>query len=233
MWNAARAAVLACLLWSTGAATAHATPIMTSELKTQLLGWLGNPNVQLDQLFVKKDGDTAANFHAAVDGKGATFSLLRARDSAGNMWLIGGYNPQSWNAVDGDHVTIPEAERTAFIFNATAGFVYRQVPTPPDQGIPDYGSHQTYNCAQCGPAFGSGADLLVTEDLTTGGSSLLTSYYSFEPGAEPFGSSLAGTGQFTYAAMEVYAVRPVPEPQTLALMVVGLSVLAYACRKTD
>lgn len=233
MLNAARAAVLACLLWGMGAAPAQATPIMTAELKAQLLGWLGSPNVELDPLFVRKDGDTAANFHAAVDGKGATFSLLRARDSAGNMWLIGGYNPQSWNAVDGDHITIPESERTAFIFNATAGHVYRQVPTPPDQGIPDYGSHQTYNCAQCGPAFGSGADLLVTDDLTTGGSSLLTSYYSFEPGAEPFGSSLAGTGQFTYTAMEVYAVRTVPEPETLALMMAGLGVLVYACRKTD
>ncbi|CAN7494288.1 PEP_CTERM-anchored TLD domain-containing protein [Pseudoduganella sp. LjRoot289] len=233
MLNAARAAALAGLLWCLGAAPAQATPILTAELKTQLLGWLGRVDVRLDSLFVKKDGDTAANFHAAVDGKGATVSLLRARDSDGNVWLIGGYNPQSWNVVDGDHVTVPEEERTAFIFNATAGHVYRQVPTPPDQGIPDYGAHQTYNCLQCGPAFGSGADLLVTNDLTTGGSSLLTSYYSFEPGAEPFGSSLAGTGQFTYTAMEVYAVRPVPEPDTLALVVAGLSVLAYACRKPD
>ena len=225
--------MLAGLLWCIGAVPAHATPIMTTELKTQLLGWLGRSDVQLDQLFVKKDGDSAANFHAAVDGKGATFSLLRARDSAGNTFLIGGYNPQSWNTLDGDHVTLPEDERTAFIFNATAGHMYRQVPTPPDQGVPDYGSHQTYNCPQCGPSFGSGADLLVNNDLTTGGSSLLTSYYSLEPGSEPFGSSLAGTGQFTYTAMEVYGVRVVPEPGTLALMMAGLGALVYACRKTD
>lgn len=231
MLNAVRTAAMAGLLWCLGAGPALATPIMTSELKTQLLGWLGKPNSQLDQLFVRKDGDTAKDFHAAADGKGATFTLLMARDSAGNSWLIGGYNPQSWSSTDGDHVTLPESERTAFIFNATAGHMYRQVPTPPDQGVPDYGSHQTYNCEQCGPSFGSGADLLVTDDLTTGGSSYLTSYYSFEPGAEPFGGSLAGTGQFTYTAMEVYAVRPVPEPGTLALLVAGLGVMAYACRK--
>lgn len=231
MLKAARAAVLAGLLCCMGAMPAQATPILTVELKAQLLGWLGRSNVQLDQLFVKKDGDTAANFHAAADGKGATFSLLRARDSAGKEWLIGGYNPQSWNTVDGDHITIPEEERTAFIFNATAGHVYRQGPTPPDQGVPDFGSHQTYNCAQCGPSFGSGADLLVNDDLTTGGSSMLTSYYSFEPGAEPFGGTIAGTGQFVYTAMEVYAVRQVPEPGTLALVMAGLGVLAYSCRK--
>lgn len=233
MLNAVKAATVAGLLWSLGAATAYATPIMTSELKTQLLGWLGRPNTELDPLFVRKDGDSAAQFHAAVDGKGATFSLLRARDSAGGVWIIGGYNPQSWTSVEGENITIPEAERTAFIFNATAGHMYRQVPAPPDQGVPDYGSHQTYNCAQCGPAFGSGADLLVNEDLTNGGSSYLTSYYSFEPGAEPFGGSLAGTGQFTYTAMEVYAVRAVPEPGTLALLMAGLGVMAYACRKAN
>lgn len=230
MLNAVRTAAMAGLLWCLGAVPAHATPIMTSEVTTQLLGWLGQPNSQLDQLFVRRDGDTAAQFHTAVDGKGATFTLLMARDSGGGSWLIGGYNPQSWSSAEGEHITLPESERTAFIFNVSAGHIYRQVPTPPDQGVPDYGSHQTYNCPQCGPAFGSGADLLVTSDLTTG-SSYLTSYYSFEPGAEPFGGSLAGTGQFTYTAMEVYSVHAIPEPGTLALLMAGLGVMAYACRK--
>lgn len=233
MVNAAKAAAVACLLWGQLAVPACATPIMTTELKTQLLAWLGNPNAALDPLYIRQDGDRAAQFHAAVDGKGATFSLLRARDSAGSTWLIGGYNPQTWRSVEGENITLPESERTAFIFNATTGHRYRQVPAPPDQGVPDYGAHQTYNCAQCGPAFGSGADLLVMDDLTTGGSSYLTSYYSFEAGAQPFGGSLAGTGQFTYTAMEVYAVRAVPEPGTLALLVAGLGVMAYACRKAN
>jgi hypothetical protein len=232
MLKAARAAVLVTLVGCTSVAQAEAV-LLTPALQSQMLQWLGQGTAQLSNVFTKKTGDTAAAFHAAVDGKGATFSLMQVRDAAGNVSVIGGYNPQSWESSGAVHTTVPLAERTAFIFNATTGFMYRQMPKSPDDGVPDYGAHQTDNCAVCGPSFGAGADLLVGQDLTTGGNSYLTSYYSFDPGAQPFGGSIVGSAQFTYMAMEVYSISAVPELSTMAMLLAGMGVLAYARRKAS
>ena len=60
-------ASLALLL--SGAGRAKAT-LITAADQSQLESWLGEGPLTLTNIYTKKAGDTAANFHAAVDGQG-------------------------------------------------------------------------------------------------------------------------------------------------------------------
>lgn len=198
--------------------------------QSQLSSWLGQGPLSLNLLFEKTAGKTAADFHAAADKKGRTFTVMQAFDASGGEWLIGGYNPQSWSSSGGFNVTPNDADRTAFLFNLTKGIRFSQLPVLAGD---DYGQYQTMNSAQYGPSFGMGADLAVPFDLTNGGVSALLSYNDGIHEQNPFTSLLDGspyTNQpnVRYGAIEVYAVNLVPEPASGWLVAGGLGVLAAA-----
>ena len=219
------------------ATTAVATPaamaqsLLNNAQQAQLAGWLGEGPLDLTAIYTKAAGDTSRDFHLASDGKGRTFSVMEASNGSGQTWLVGGYNPQSWNSSSGFNVTQDDRTRTAFLFNLTTGVMLPQLKQYFSGDT--IGSRQTFNDIGYGPTFGSGHDLYVPSDLTHGGYSLLYTYnYLNQP---PGNISLVDGSVFTapnitYGAMQVFSISAVPEPASWGMLLLGLASLAGARR---
>lgn len=204
-----------------------ATPLLSPTDIAQLSKWLGGP-VTLVRLFEKRDGQTAADFHAAVDGKGRTLTVMEATNELGQTYKVGGYNPQSWDSRGAFHITTEDASRTGFLFNLTSRQVHRQ--TPRTYALDTVGSFQTWNDAKTGPVFGAGHDLYVGWDLTHGGYSSMYSY--IDPERSDFDSSLLDGRDYkvpniTYGEMEVWRVFAVPEVEMWMMLVSGLCLIGF------
>jgi hypothetical protein len=212
--------------------TAHgATPLLTEADIAQLSTWLGNGPIRLERLYKKRDGQTAADFHAAVDGKGRTFTVMEATNELGQLFKVGGYNPQSWDSSGKFHITTEDEKRTGFLFNLTSRQIHRQ--TPRTYALDTVGSFQTWNDARTGPVFGAGHDLYVPWDLTHGGYSIMYSY--IDPVRSNFDSSLLDGRDYvspnvTYGDMEVWRIFAVPEAGTWMMLLSGLCVLGLMRR---
>lgn len=207
--------------------------LLTPADQAQLAAWLGEGPLALTTVFSKTPGATAADFHAAADGKGRTFSVMEARNDAGQSWLVGGYNPQSWSSKGGFNLTPDESARTAFVFNLSASTKYGQLPDQSEGE--DFGAFQTLNDAAYGPVFGAGFDLGVPHNLSSGGTSSILSYVS-PTGKNPYTSILDGSPYLlspnvTYGAIEVYTIAAVPEPATWGMLAVGVAMIAWMRRR--
>jgi len=137
--------------------------LITNADLAKLEGWLGEGPLDITNIFdhTYRDGKDSSNFHAAADGKGRTFVVLRAITPTGSV-IIGGYNPRSWNASLSSYVLTPDAaDRTAFVFNLTNDLVQRQ-------NADATGEYQTYNQSNYGPTFGGGHDIVVYTNLESG-----------------------------------------------------------------
>lgn len=220
-----------------GGLLALALPAQASLLsmadQSQLASWLGEGPLALNLLFAKAPGRTAADFHAAADNKGRTFTVMQAFDETGRAWLVGGYNPQSWSSKGGFNMTPNEADRTAFLFNLTNRSLFQQLPK---LAVNDYGAMQTVNEPNLGPTFGAGFDLSVPFDLTNGGISSLLSYNNGPHRQNPFTSLLNNTAyrgvpNVRFGEIEVYTINQVPEPDQVVLLGTGLAMLALVRRR--
>jgi hypothetical protein len=211
------------------AATVISASLLTGAGQAQLEAWLGQP-VKLTQVYVMQPGDTAADFHAAADGKGATIALMRV-GQGDQSWLVGGYNPQSWESNNTWHETVTDAQRTAFIFNLDAGRQYRQVPAT--YILPSLGQKQTYNGIDNGPSFGEGRDLWVDGSFQFAYSWLMTYGDPNLQGMSMIDGSYPGPlpHLIPLQGMEVYAVSPVPEPDAWAMLLAGLGLTGLLARR--
>jgi len=204
-------------------------PPLDPVLEGQLERWLGAGDQIFENVYTRQGAlDTSLDFHAAADNRGPTFTLLRVSDPAGKAWLVGGYNPQSWDQDDGWHFTPRDFQRTAFIFNYTTPAVYRQVPSGFE--LPSQGSFQTFNAPDQGPTFGAGPDLFVNDTLDTALSWRLSYGDPAGEGRSIIDGSVGGQF-FAIDALEVYAVSPIPEPAGGAMLAGGLGLLALAARR--
>jgi hypothetical protein len=204
-------------------------PPLDPVLEGQLERWLGAGDLIFDNVYTRQGAaDDSLDFHAAADGRGPTFTLLRVSDGPGRAWLVGGYNPQSWDSDDGWHFTPRDFQRTAFVFNYTAPAVYRQVPSSFE--LPSQGSFQTFNAADQGPTFGAGPDLFVDDTLRTALSWRLSYGDPAGEGRSIIDGSVGGRF-FAVDALEIYAVSPIPEPAGAAMLAGGLALTALAARR--
>jgi len=203
-------------------------PPLDPVLEGQLERWLGAGDQRFANLYTRQPGDDSLDFHAAADGRGDTFTLLRVSDPADNSWLVGGYNPQSWEYDGGWNVTQRDFQRTAFLFNYTVPGVYRQVLT--DFELPSQGSFQTFNAPDQGPTFGAGPDLFVNDRLDTAFSWRL-SYGNPDGEGQSIVDGSVGGRFLRIDALEVYAVSPIPEPAQAGMLIAGLGLLGMALRR--
>jgi len=211
------------------AAAQTGAPPLDPLLEGQLERWLGAGDQVFSNLYTRQPGDDSLAFHAAADGRGDTFTLLRVSDPANNSWLVGGYNPQSWEFDGGWNITQRDFQRTAFIFNVTDPAVYRQVPTSFE--LPSQGSFQTFNAPDQGPTFGAGPDLFVNDRLDTAFSWRL-SYGDPDGEGQSIVDGSVGGRFLRIDALEIYAVSPIPEPAQAAMLAAGLGLLATGLLRT-
>ncbi|ALK96349.1 hypothetical protein AB595_05630 [Massilia sp. WF1] len=196
--------------------------LLDDSRQAQLERWLGQGEFNLNNVYTLRPGDTSVSFHKGADGKGATFTILEVTNTAGQSFLVGGYNPQSWSSTDGWHETQRDFQRTAFLFNFTTPAVYRQVLS--DFELPSQGQRQTFNDILFGPVFGSGPDLLVNDDLSKALSWQLSYGNPANEGMSIIDGSLGGQA-VTVNAMEIFAIAPVPEPASWAMLLAGAGML--------
>lgn len=198
----------------------------------RLAAWLGEGPISLSALYAKQAGDNAADFHAAVNGKGKTVFVAEVTTQEGASFLVGGYNPHSWSSSGGYTITSANADRKAFLFNLTTGTLHRQMLR--GVGMEQIGAYQALNDGALGPTFGSGHDFSISEDLQSG-YSLLYSYA--DAGLGNLNRSIADGSYFksmddlAISQLEVYSVAVVPEPAQISLLLGGLAVVAVARRK--
>ena len=62
---------------------ASAQSLLNGAQEAQLSAWLGEGPLALTAIYTKSAGDTSHDFHLAADGKGRTFSVMQASNSAG------------------------------------------------------------------------------------------------------------------------------------------------------
>src|SRR5574337_575725 len=193
----------------------------------QLEAWLGQGALTLTNIFEgSSTTSTAADFHAAVDGKGPTFSLIQIPSRNGfaysNALLVGGYNPNSWSSDGGWTITVPDVARTAFIFNLSGNLKFIQRPSSDFYG--DSGIYQTFNPATQGPIFRVGPDLrlysLPGPPYLNGFTSSLTTYYAPNNSAPGWGiganlATLLNVSGLDVGRIEVFAATTSPFQPTL------------------
>jgi hypothetical protein len=193
----------------------------------QLGRWLGAGDINLGKVYTWQAGDTAADFHAAADNQGATFTLLSVTNRTGQRYLVGGYDPQSWASDEDWHETARDWQRTAFLFNMTAPAVYRQILST--YVLPSQGLRQTFNDIDLGPVFGSGPDLFVNNALS-GALSWQLSYGSPAEEGLSIIDRTRGGENVRLDAMEVFSITPVPEPGAVAMLLAGVGVVLARAR---
>jgi hypothetical protein len=122
----------------------------------QMLSTMFGYDMDLTRIFAKQTGDTSQDWHAAVDGQGATFTVIELANAGIENMRIGGYNGGSWHSSGSWGVNA-----TNFLFNLDTGIKYLQ------EG---YGGtlYSTYNRGDYGPTFGAGHDINLDTNLSGG-----------------------------------------------------------------
>jgi hypothetical protein len=172
--------------------------------------WLGEGPLRLTRIWAKSSGDTAADFHAGVDGRGRTLTVM----SLTNGQIIGGYNPTSFTSTRG-YVQSPNSD--AFLFNLVSGTQYPSTR---------YTQYEVYNDISYGPTFGGGHDLYVDNSLSGGYSHI--GYTYGDPsrfGSSSYRAEFAGSYSYSVDGLEVFTIEVVPEPATLTMLAMGFLAL--------
>ena len=225
---AATALLLACLLPAQAGTILGGSTLLDTSSHAQLERWLGQGTFDLINVYTRDGDDTSVDFHAAADGRGPSFTLMQVTNDAGQSFLVGGFNPQSWSSTDGWHNTPRDSYRTAFIFNITEPALYRQVLS--DYVLPSQGERQTFNGPDYGPTFGTGHDLYVNASLKTAFSWQVTYGNPVDSGLSIIDRSLGG--QIVHVdALEVFTLSPIPEPAAWMMLAGGLALLGGAARR--
>jgi hypothetical protein len=218
------------------------TDLLSGAGHEKLSEWLGQ-DVNLTRIFAKGvDGNTSYDWHNAVNGQGATFTVMELFDNNTNeRRVIGGYNSASWLSNHGYSTST-----TAFLFNLSDGLLFDK------NGRYSHGNNATYNISNYGATFGAGHDLYVNSNLTTGYTNIghtygdmtqignpsyreefAGSYNNWTIGAYETFTLSDSTGNFGSGANAVLTESGLPNDVPVPFALAGLSLLGlgFARRK--
>ncbi len=223
-----------------GATTVTPGSLISLQNAQQLEAWLGIGAQDFTRIWTGVAGVAkAADFHAAVDGKGPTFSVFQIRLADASTALIGGYTTLDWTAGANDTY---HADAAAFLFNLTT--LERQTR----QVHPDYAIlHGPDSFA----TFGAGPDIFVGSGTLGTCETAVTvecdgrSYsYSYDTSQGQItvaadSGAAAGDSGIPYSAWSIlsadtYTFAPmavVPLPGGLPLLAGGMAALALMGRR--
>jgi hypothetical protein len=189
------------LMMASGAASAGVingeSELLTGSEHAQLSEWLGS-DFDLTRIFAKSEGDTSVDWHAAVDGMGATFTVMEIFDKNTNESLIiGGYNSVSWS-ISGSYAT----SATAFLFNLSDDLLFEK------NGRYSNGANAVLNKSNYAATFGAGHDLYVNQNLTNGYANIGNTYGDMtQYGSTSYREEFAGSyNNWTIGAYETYTL---------------------------
>jgi hypothetical protein len=220
----------------------NATDILTGTGHAQLSEWLGE-DVNLTRIFAKGvDGNDSYAWHTAVDGQGATFTIMEIFDNDTNeRRVIGGYNAVSWHSNNGY-----SAGESNFLFNLTNSTVFEST-----NKSSIYGAN---NKGMFGFSMGGGSDLHVNTNLTQGKANIGFSYGDTSQLNDPvYIKSFAGSvSNWTIGSYETFTLsdstggfgmgatasltesgEPNSVPVTFAFAGLSLLGLGFARRKVE
>ena len=132
----------------------HGSVLVDSSCKLEALAsLLERPadSLRLDLLFSTGESGWRSPhaFHEACDGKGSTFTLIKASHGS----AFGGYTSINWNSSNTDH-----ADAHAFLFRIV-NFSKTHSKLLPEKFCGSGEGNDIYDSSQYGPIFGSGNDL--------------------------------------------------------------------------
>ncbi len=189
------------LMMASGAASAgvvtNETALLSGSDHAQLSEWLGS-DFDLTRIFAKEDGDTAQDWHAAVDGQGATFTVMELFDNDTNeRTIIGGYNSISWSSQSTWGTSTEN-----FLFNLSNDLLFEK------NNRYKSGRIAVLNSESYGSAFGGGFDLYVDKNLETGYANIGHTYGDMDQYAdESYRESFTGSyNNWTIGAYETYTL---------------------------
>jgi len=144
-----------------------------------------------------RDGFSATNFHSRCDGKGNTFTVIKAQGAPN---IFGGYTGEAWRSASG---TYSSARCWLYSLANRAGRVYKLESLSST-------SSNVYHNSSYGPTWGGGHDLHVNGSMrSTSNYCSPSSYRTAAPGFDTVtvdNSTLAGSYNFTVEEIEVFAV---------------------------
>jgi TLD len=215
--------------------------LLTPTYQSELESWLGSGPMQFTNIFSAANGDgkTAEDFHAAADGVGPTFTLASVTRGS-NTYIVGGYDPQSWNGAGNYNFAFTYGSQDAFIFNLTSDTIQRE-------NHDASGEYQTLDYSGLGPTWGQSFDLTFGDYNGYGPDNLdYGSTFNYSYGGS-FGTDILGDPDlfvdgnrgvydpFTVNVLDVYTLGPaatqpvsgVPDHGGTAAML-GLSLVGIA-----
>jgi len=188
----------------------------------QLGDWLGNGDIDLTNIFTKTGIKNSTDWHNAVNGKGATFTLIEAT-YGNNTFIFGGYNDYSWNN-SSTYNSVNYDVDNSFLFSLTNDVKLEHSRY----------TYSTYGGTNYGATFGGGHDLHVNSSLTSGYSNLGHTYGDTSAYGQN-SNRIILAGNFSnwqiqkYETFTINQATPhsdVPEPSTLAIFALGIMGLA-------
>lgn len=187
---------------------ARLSAIITTETSRRqsdaLAQWVGEAlgkgpkDVRFELLFrATQDGWTARDFHRCCDNRGKTVVLCRTADGTR---VFGGFAAVAWTSKDGWLGSSEVPVRDSFLFSLKAA----DGAAPPQQfRLNTPGDPRSIYCyPTCGPIFGRGNDLCISENANTG-----TGSYSAEGSYSAHTIRMVGTRYFQLSEYEVFLVR--------------------------